>query len=180
MGRGYLSSSGEACWIRILGLAGRLRGRDWEQLRPSSTHGGHTEKHMHHGSPALSQGLYQVHGSIISLSLSLRLFPQKCTDHFRLLPQKRTLPLRHLIKQLCTNSHSSRLYKENGLLQILHYFALALYQSFYTNLKSVLKTTSTTPSSTNSHSHTHTQVVDCLRLDAGSVQVSGLVPLGIW
>lgn len=28
---GYLSSSGEACWIRILGLAGRLRGRDLDK-----------------------------------------------------------------------------------------------------------------------------------------------------
>lgn len=30
---GYLSSSGEACWIRILGLVGLVRGRDWVLLR---------------------------------------------------------------------------------------------------------------------------------------------------
>lgn len=29
--KGYLSSSGEACWIRILGLAGRLRGRECDK-----------------------------------------------------------------------------------------------------------------------------------------------------
>lgn len=29
--KGYLSSSGEACWIKILGLSGRLRGREWDK-----------------------------------------------------------------------------------------------------------------------------------------------------